>query len=492
MSVILINLVFLDPANNGGQNRIAKEMSLLLCDMAQTNPTLHLVFVVGDTFVNDFRAWLGQPATIIPVPVDHPVRPALRGLNCDLIVSPLFGLEPIHQIAELRDQKHVVMMPDALALDMPHLFTPQIARQRQASYELLKKAHHIITHSQFSKERLVYHLNLPQERITSIPHGGDSLLPITKTAATIAAYRPFLFLPANTWQHKRHDLALAAFALIQKKRPDLHLVLTGGRSPEFGVNISKLMARYRLLPNRVHDLGYVDDETLSQLYAHAEALLFTSEHEGFGLPLLEAMCFDCPVVCAPVTAIPEVAGDAALYVNSDEPAVWANAVLVDLPKQRASLIERGQVRAQQFTWAKTRARYQEILLHTAPEVFDATNTSLPMVTLIQALHEARVTAPTQPPIAALTKSAVVVEELLSPSSLEKQLVDMNTYLARERASIWGKLPLIGNLFRAIIRLHLMGKFWQTSTLLANQLTQRQLALAAALDELRTPPGDHTE
>lgn len=88
------------------------------------------------------------------------------------------------------------------------------------------------------------------------------------------------------------------------------------------------------------------------LYEGAAALLFPSLHEGFPLPLLEAMWCDCPIVCSDTTSLPEIAGDAALLVDPRSPEALAHAVrrvLTDQAERRA-LIERGRRRVTRFTW----------------------------------------------------------------------------------------------------------------------------------------------
>src|SRR5208282_4076800 len=103
-------------------------------------------------------------------------------------------------------------------------------------------------------------------------------------------------------------------------------------------------------------------------YRRAEALLFVSEYEGFGMPLVEAMVNHCPVICAPLTAIPEVAGNAALYVNSEDPWAWASAFLEQLPALRSRLIEKGRRQAQNLTWDKMRDGWRAHLMSVGLEL----------------------------------------------------------------------------------------------------------------------------
>jgi glycosyltransferase involved in cell wall biosynthesis len=95
--------------------------------------------------------------------------------------------------------------------------------------------------------------------------------------------------------------------------------------------------------------GPCDDATLRALYEGAEALLFPSRTEGFGLPPVEAMLCGCPVVAAPCGAVPEICGDAVRYADPDDPAAW-RAALGNLPRE--ALAAAGYARAAQSTWAR--------------------------------------------------------------------------------------------------------------------------------------------
>jgi glycosyltransferase involved in cell wall biosynthesis len=119
--------------------------------------------------------------------------------------------------------------------------------------------------------------------------------------------------------------------------------------------------------DRVADLGDVDDAELRRLYGGAEALVFPSLYEGFGLPILEAMACGTPVITSNQGAMAEVAGDSGLLVNPGDPGEIAAAVLrlAREPGLRACLAGRGLNRAGRFTWKATRSRTADILFAAA-------------------------------------------------------------------------------------------------------------------------------
>lgn len=479
MSVCVVNLVELDPETNGGLSRVARELSQLLFDLSQEQPTFYPVFVVGDHFASRFTAWIDRKPVVVPVNRLQPGRPLVCGLNPDLIISPLFGVEPFDQIHEFDHIRHIAMMPDTLALDFPQLFNPSTRIQRRRSYKRLKSADRIITLSDYARNQLIHHLELAPESVASIYLGADSLEQNSPSELEIP--RPYLFYPANTWPHKRHELALQIFGLLLQERPELHLVMTGGRVSDFGVELSRLVTSNRITADHVHDLGYVSDSQVMSLYQNAEALLFTSSYEGFGMPVLEAMRLGCPVICAPLTAIPEVAGDAAFYVDSDDPDEWARAILNDFPNQRASLIELGKRRAAQFSWQQTRARYRQFLFNTAPEVFgQGANTNAPMVSLPMVLQEVDGGSNfiEQSDLNGIEASSFAA---LPPADLNVHLQYMNTLLQEEKQSRLGRIPIIGLLVRAYIRLRNIGRFWRSSSVVAHELARRQTLLAARIN-----------
>jgi glycosyltransferase involved in cell wall biosynthesis len=115
-------------------------------------------------------------------------------------------------------------------------------------------------------------------------------------------------------------------------------------------------------------LGYVPDEDLPLLFQASTAFVYPSLYEGFGLPILQAMAAGTPVITTKLSSIPEVAGDAALYIDPDDPATLIQALqaLQTNNDLRSSLIFSGKKQAGKFSWKQTAKKtidvYREVMM----------------------------------------------------------------------------------------------------------------------------------
>jgi glycosyltransferase involved in cell wall biosynthesis len=113
--------------------------------------------------------------------------------------------------------------------------------------------------------------------------------------------------------------------------------------------------------------SWLSRDELDRLYAESTALVFPTRFEGFGLPPLEAMARGCPVIVSDIPVLHEVAGDAAVYVDADDPEAIANAIrsVLDSPVERERMSRAGVARAAAFSWEKTAAATRDALLGVA-------------------------------------------------------------------------------------------------------------------------------
>ena len=232
-------------------------------------------------------------------------------------------------------------------------------RQRFAEQakEAAGRAERIIAVSEFTASQVCERLGVERERIRVIHHG------VNPTSGGPPHARENLVLSVGAVQRRKNTRRLVE--AFEGMPAGWRLVLAGSMGHGSEEIVSRIQASRRSAD--IELTGYLDAETLEQLYARASIFAFPSLDEGFGMPVLEAMASGVPVITSNRSALPEVAGDAALLVDPAEVEQIADGLLRlaadgDL---RANLIERGLERARQFTWEdaveRTWGVYRELL-----------------------------------------------------------------------------------------------------------------------------------
>lgn len=222
----------------------------------------------------------------------------------------------------------------------------------------VRKADHVITISEHSKQDMVEYLGMPPESISVTPLGVDPIyfrrIEENQRAAVLAKHgiRPGFFLFVGTLQPRKNlPRILMAFQQLSPELRREHPLIIVGRD---GWNNEDLLPQLKALEARGEGrwLSYLPQSEVMALLQSAQALLFPSLYEGFGLPVVEAFAAQCPVIASNSTSLPEVTGDAAWPVDPyDVDSI--SAAMLDLlsdPQQRATKIELGLVRARHYTW----------------------------------------------------------------------------------------------------------------------------------------------
>lgn len=164
--------------------------------------------------------------------------------------------------------------------------------------------------------------------------------------------RPYVLIVGNRDFYKNFDRALSAFARAHDTWPELTLGVCGAPFNQAETEWIQALK----LADAIHHLGFVSDAHLASLYQNADALLYPSLYEGFGIPPLEAMACGTVVITSNRSSLPEVVGDAALLVDPESTDEIADALLGlrDLSDaHRAALVTAGKNRAAEFSWTKT-------------------------------------------------------------------------------------------------------------------------------------------
>jgi glycosyltransferase involved in cell wall biosynthesis len=259
----------------------------------------------------------------------------------------------------------VVVVHDLIPLHFRHSFPRQYHYFRFVLPAILNKTRAIIAVSENTKRDLKAFYGLESSRIHIVPGGYDrdhyrtgiETAPV-KSKCGLEAY---LLYVGNLLPHKNLRRLLKAFALISTKVPH-QLAIAGRKDPRY-LPALEAEAEALGLVGRVTFLDYVSPADLPALYAGAEATVFPSLYEGFGLPILEAMACGTPVIASHAGSLPEVAGDAAVLVdpyNVEGMAGIIETVLRD-PGIRETMRWRGLEQVERFSWKRTALMILQVL-----------------------------------------------------------------------------------------------------------------------------------
>jgi glycosyltransferase involved in cell wall biosynthesis len=230
-----------------------------------------------------------------------------------------------------------------------------------------RHAEHLIADSEATAADLRQHYHAPAERISVVHLGRDPHLGPVDPAPVRQKYglsQPYLLYLGTLQPRKNLLRLLTAFEQISPDFPH-HLVLAG--RPGWLAEAILEQASQLNLRQRIHLPGYIPQADKAGLLSGATAYVFPSLYEGFGLPVLEAMACGTPVLTSNTTSLPEIAGQAALFVNPEDTASIAQGLrrlLSDSPL-RADLRERGLKQVQKFSWGQAAESVLSILRKVA-------------------------------------------------------------------------------------------------------------------------------
>jgi glycosyltransferase involved in cell wall biosynthesis len=270
---------------------------------------------------------------------------AVRQFPYDVFHAPAYGA-PLLGVRPL-----VVTIHDVSYARRPEWYPHHCDPIRRSFYRAsARRADRILTDSSFSRDEIVTAFDVDPARIDVVPLGvGSQFSPDARVA------RERFVLHVGDL-HLRRNLSMLLDVVLSLRRTDarcaqLRLVLAGA-----DLGLLELLQRQAAgAEEALVYAGRPGDDALVDLYRRAAVFAYPSRYEGFGLPLLEAMACNTPVVAAHATSIPEVVGSAAILLPVDDAAAWREALktVVTDEAHAASLAARGRLRAREFTWDRT-------------------------------------------------------------------------------------------------------------------------------------------
>ena len=329
-----LNALYLVPGNVGGTEVYARR---LVGALAVEQPTWEWVVYCG----RDAARSLAQEPWPENVRIVRSARPSADKASRFLLEQLWLprrahrdGIDLLHSLGTttpLRTRMpRVVTIHDLIYLHFPETFPRTASLVLRGTVGVgARGAHRVIADSASGRDDIVEHLRVRPEDV-DVVHLGFNLQ--RTPSAPERQVREALSLGESTvvlcvsaaLAHKNLDRLIAGFAQLARRRDDLTLVLAG----HFGREQARLtaLAEGAGIGDRVKLTGWVADDVLEGLYDLAACCVYPSLHEGFGLPVLEALGRGVPLACANATSLPEVAGDAAELFDPLDPAAIAAAV----------------------------------------------------------------------------------------------------------------------------------------------------------------------
>ena len=274
---------------------------------------------------------------------------------------------------------NIVTIHDLVPLRLPSMTLDNKRYFFRLVQRHLAQADHVVTVSEFSRQDIITLFGVPEARVTNtyqavtlpprvLARSNDEVADQITNLFGLEPGNYYLFLGALE-PKKNVGRLIDAYAASGSRRP---LVIAGGQGWQNEADVERIkdtrFSNYRVTENtiskvnRVRRIPYLPVDQLVTLMRGARALLFPSLYEGFGLPVLEAMSLGTPVMTSNVTALPEVAGDAALLVDPRDVTAMAAAIrqLDNDTDLLGELSDRGRVRAQVFSMANYQVRLQTL------------------------------------------------------------------------------------------------------------------------------------
>ena len=356
-----LNLIYLVPDETGGPEIYARELIPALRAVA---PEVRFTAFVNREAASSGGPWIDE--------IDHvemPLRAAnrLNWVRGEQLMLPRWarraGVDLVHSLANTGPTwgrfARVTTIHDLLYMMVPEAHFGLRGRgMRVLVPAAARRSDRVIAISASTRDDVVARLHLPADRVDVVPQGVG--VTTTDQAMSEAEFRDrfelgnrrVLLSVSTKRAHKNLRRLLEAHALVPGEQRPL-LVLPGYPTPHEAE--LRELARDLGVSGDVRFLGWLTSSELEGLYAAAESFVFTSRYEGFGMTVLEAMARGVPVAASRASAIPEVAGDAALLFDPDSTEEIAGAIrsLIGDEELRARLAEAGRNRAAQFSWERT-------------------------------------------------------------------------------------------------------------------------------------------
>jgi glycosyltransferase involved in cell wall biosynthesis len=286
--------------------------------------------------------------------------------DLDLLHSPYFP------VPKIRTFKGVLTIHDLIPLRVPEWFGNNNVHDffDTEIRETVKYIDHIIADSQATKNDIIDLFSIDENKISVVYLGVDqsfiNILPNQGDNSILEKYdinSNYILSVCTVEPRKNIQRILKSYEILRERHKEkIELVLVGRLGWKYE-NLLQMIKESKFSDDIILT-GYVPDEDLLILYRNAEVFMYPSLYEGFGLPILEAMSCEAPVITSNVSSLPEVGGDSVMYCDpyDVESIVYTIEEIITKPSLQKELREKGKIRAQQFSWKKAAEQTRQIYL----------------------------------------------------------------------------------------------------------------------------------
>lgn len=239
-----------------------------------------------------------------------------------------------------------------------------ISSKNWTSYSV-KKAKKVITISESSKDDIIKYYKVKAEKVVVVPLGLKKIedsMNEQKSLSGFGVEGKYILFVGTIQPRKNIRKLIEAYSKLSKKEKKEYQLVIVGKKGWLYEPIFKAPDEYGV-KDRVVFLDYVKDEELPAFYKKASLFVLPSLYEGFGLPVLEAMRYDCPVAISNVSSLPEAGGDAAIYFDPENVDDIKNKIekVLESEKLQKEMIEKGRNHYKKFTWEKSAKKVMDAI-----------------------------------------------------------------------------------------------------------------------------------
>ncbi|PID69566.1 MAG: glycosyl transferase [Flavobacteriales bacterium] len=285
------------------------------------------------------------------------IIPKTKLLWCPHFNIPLFPVKAQNLICTIHDVNHLALKKSVYSLKYGYA--------KKLISKAVNKSNRIITVSEFSKSEIIKHTNASQNQIEVIPNGiRPDFYKTDKENLSIELPNNYFLFVGNVKPHKNLIVLLKAYLALSSTLQKKFKIVVIGKKEGFVTGDRKIFdfIKKHGLEKSVIFTGYVPNNTISKVYKNAEAFIFPSIYEGFGLPLLEAMSCNTPVICSDIAPFKEVATDAALFFDKNNAISLKEKIerLIHDNDLKSKLILKGKQNILKYSWEKAANKHIEL------------------------------------------------------------------------------------------------------------------------------------